>query len=318
MSGSDVKILILGYSSIARRRILPALQTLGIRQVDIASFTNSQSTEFPEGMNVRILDDYSIALSEGRADLVYISTENGSHARWAREALERGYNVVVDKPAFTTYEDTLRLMELARNRKCFLAEANVYPYHPRIQAAKDAFEEVNSRPTCMSVIFSFPPLDSGNFRYHKNLGGGAILDLGPYAVSSGRVFFGEEPEEIFPVIRERGREVEISFSVLATYSGGRAMVGHFGFKTGYSNRMELLGPDVTVTMDRVFTPPADLETTLDVQQKNCGRIVSIAPADTFALFIYDVIEGIRMNRHERFAKIMQSDAKVLNKLLMSE
>ncbi len=46
----------------------------------------------------------------------------------------------------------------------------------------------NQIPTHITVDFSFPPLDPENFRYKKDLGGGALNDLGPYAVSAGRVF----------------------------------------------------------------------------------------------------------------------------------
>ena len=115
-------------------------------------------------------------------------------------------------------------------------------------------------------------------------------------------------------IRERGAEVETAFSMLATYSGDRVMVGHFGFNTGYRNRIDILGPGVTATIDRVFTPPADFRSSLEISQHNSSQSLKVAPADVFALFFQEVIQAIEENRYEAYANLMLSDARVLDQL----
>jgi predicted dehydrogenase len=309
-----MKLLLIGYSRIAQRRVLPALAHVNLAHVDVASRTRAGSVTLPAGVSGRVFDDYETALAESRADLVYVSTVNSTHAAWTEQALRHGYHVVVDKPACTSLEDAKRLVDLARRQQRCLAEATVYPYHPQIQAIRLAFSEAHSQPTRLAATLSFPPLPAGNFRYRKALGGGALWDLGPYAVTPGRLFFGAEPEEVFCRITGWGDEVETDFSVLATYGGGRAMVGHFGFHTGYYNRLDVLGPGVTLAVERVFTTAPDLASQVHVNQHDQPRTITIAPADSFACFLRAVVAAIEAGQFEPLAEDMLSDARGLDRL----
>jgi predicted dehydrogenase len=253
-------------------------------------------------------------MSQSKAELVYVSTVNSTHAVWTKEALKRGFHVIVDKPAFISLEDTRQLVDLARRYNRCLAEATVYAYHPQIHLAQNAFARVNSRPRHITATFSFPPLDADNFRYKKKLGGGALWDLGPYAITPGRIFFREEPQEIFCRIGEQGAEVETCFSILAAYSGGRSMVGYFGFNTSYKNKIEILGPHTTVSINRVFTTPANMENTLFINQNNQTTEMKTPPSDSFINFLRVVFRAIETGRHEPLAQNILSDATVLHRL----
>jgi NDP-hexose-3-ketoreductase len=309
-----MKLLLIGYSKIAQRRVLPALVEAGIAHVDVASRSRAAAVTLPKGASGQVFDDYETALAKGEADLVYISTVNSAHAEWAERALQHGYHVIVDKPATTRPDDARRLVELAQQQGRCMAESTVYGYHPQIAAVKQAFAETGSRPTRLTATFSFPPLPADNFRYKAACDGGALWDLGPYAVTPGRIFFGEEPQEIACRITGEGDEVETSFSVLMTYSDDRSMVGHFGFNTGYRNRLEILGPRVTATIDRVFTAPANLTNEVHVNQNNQSKAVTVPPADQFALFFRAVASAIETGQHETLADDLLSDARVIWRL----
>jgi predicted dehydrogenase len=309
-----MKLLLIGYSKIAQRRVLPALVEAGITYVDVASRSRAAAAALPENASGQVFDDYEAALAESAADLVYVSTVNSTHAECAERALQHGYHVIIDKPATTRPEDAYRLVELAQRQERCLAESTVYGYHPQIAAVKQAFAEVGSQPTRLTATFSFPPLPADNFRYKAACDGGALWDLGPYAITPGRIFFGEEPKEIACRITSKGDEVETSFSVLMTYSEGRSMVGHFGFNTGYRNRLDILGPRVTATIDRVFTAPANLANEVHVNQNNQPKTVTVPPADQFALFLRAVVSAIEANQHETLAEDLLSDAQVMWRL----
>lgn len=308
-----MKLLLIGYSRIAQKRVLPALAEASITGVDVASRTQAAEVALPDGIAGRVFGDYETALSESDADLVYVSTVNSTHAEWAEQALRRGLHVVVDKPACTSLDDAERLLDLAQRNNLCLAESTVYGYHPQIEVARQAFAEVGSHPTKITATFSFPPLPAENFRYRAILDGGALWDLGPYAVTPGRLFFGTEPEVVCRVT-EWGDEVETAFSVLATYGDGRSTVGHFGFNTGYRNRLDILGPHVTVTIDRVFTTPPDLANKLHVNQRNRPKVITVPPADQFALFLRAVVTAIETGKHESLAEDLLTDARALHRL----
>ena len=85
-----MKLLLIGCSRIARKRVLPALAEIGIGEVDVATRTRAAEVVLPDGLAGRVFDDYDAALAESGADLVYVSTVNATHAEWAEQALERG------------------------------------------------------------------------------------------------------------------------------------------------------------------------------------------------------------------------------------
>lgn len=313
-------ILFIGYSRIVQKRVLPALvHVSSIKRIDIASRSSTSNIFLPDSCEGEVFDNYDIALSESRADIVYISTVNSEHARWAEKALNRGFHVIVDKPAFTSFETATRLVKLAQGSNLCLAEATVYAFHPQIQLAKDIFSKANSKPSRLTALLSFPPLNPEDFRYRKDLGGGALWDTGPYAVSVGRLFFESEPEEVFCKILSRGGkdDVDISFSVLATYPDGKSMVGHFGFTTEYINQLNLLGPDVSMTMDRIFTTTPELENEIRVRQRNETLTVKAPKADSFSIFIQRIIDAVQTGKHKELSDNLLLDASVLHRLRLA-
>lgn len=311
-----MRVLLAGYSSIAQKRVLPALAKLGIRDIDLAS-RSATNASWPEGTKGSFYADYGEGIRKSSADLVYISTTNDLHATLAELSLREGRHTVVDKPAFLRLEEAERLIEMAARRKLCLAEATVYPFHPQVEAVRKVFAESDSRPERLSAVFSFPPLPADNFRYRAELGGGALWDLGPYAVTPGRVFFGERPEEIVCRITHRQHGVDTAFSVLMIYSGGRSFTGQYGYTTGYRNTLEVLGPQVAVTMERAFTTLPDAPATLRVTQGARQKTIEAEAADTFASFLKEVGDSIAQGDMQRWPAALREDALVLDELRRS-
>lgn len=305
-----MRILILGDSAIARKRLLPALATLSeVTSVEVASRSAFGAA----------FSDYESALAKSDAELVYVSLVNSSHALWAERALDTGRHVVVDKPAFLDREQAERLVELSRTRGLCLAEATVYTRHPQIAAIRDLFGPSEGAPRSIVATFSFPPLDADNFRYRKALGGGALYDLGPYAVSPGRLFWGDRPTEVeCRILSTSGPDdVETSFSILMTYPEGRALVGQFGFASAYRNRLSLLGNHRCVDVDRVFTTPESLENELRVSQGGEVSAVKTPAADSFALFMREVLAKIATRDLESLRAELLEDALLLERMRRS-
>jgi NDP-hexose-3-ketoreductase len=311
-----MKVLLIGYSSISKRRVIPALLSLGAESVDVASLSKS-AWEWSSYLPLRMFRDYDQALDQTDAQAVYVSTVNSQHARWARKALQSGFHVIVDKPAFLSVAETQELIELAhRNQRC-LAEATVYVCHPSISTARKAFEQAGSSPTHLLAVFSYPPVSFDNYRNFAESGGGALWDLGPYAITPGRLFFGVAPSDIIGRRLSENDEVETSFSMMALYPGGRSCTGSFGFTTGYLNRLDIVGPGIVVTIDRAFTPLPDSTTELTIRESDKVRSIQVPPADSFALFFEDFFHAVASRNYGDFRNCMLADAIALDRLRMS-
>lgn len=311
-----MKLLVLGASNIFARRVLPNLPGLGVMGLDIVS-RSGRRPDIPAGLPVSWHDDPVDALAASPAEAVYVTTENSRHAALALAALASGRHVVVDKPAFLELADAQRAVNLAVKKNLVLAEATVWADHPRPDAVLDAFAQAGSVPTRIAVVFSFPPLPVGNFRLRAACGGGALFDLGAYAVSPGRVFFGAEPDHVSCQILSREEEIETAFVCQMTYSGGKSFSGTFGFDTGYLNRLDILGPALAASMDRAFTPPPTASLPLACNTPTGQTVRNIEPADAFARFFRRAFDDMAASKSQPLAEALLADARTLSRLRKS-
>jgi NDP-hexose-3-ketoreductase len=302
-----MNILVLGYSTIFRNRMLVALEkTSGIQYIDIASRT--RQLEPATSPKIRtVYTSYEEALKQSDAEIVYVSVRNHEHVAIAKQALLHDKHVVVDKPAALSSLDARMLIELAGSKNKCIAEALVYQYHPQIEMTKELFHNAGILPSHVSVNFTIPGLNGENFRYDALSGGGAIYDMAAYAMGIGRNWFDTPLLDCVGFKKSDGHGVETAFSLSLAYGGNGTLSGFFGFETEYMNAVTVFGKGMSVHIDRVFTPPAELENTLHVKSGNQSRTERAEKGDTFQLFMEDVLGGIQKNDIERFgAKLLEN------------
>jgi NDP-hexose-3-ketoreductase len=314
-----VKILIVGYSSVVKRRVLQALLLLPqVERVDIASRHGVQADDLPANWDGNLYSDYTLALERSQADLVYISLINSLHEEWIMAALRSGRHVVVDKPALLSLAATERLMDMTDHAGLCLAEAVVFADHPQFDTIRGLIDESGGINRLMAVL-SFPPLPTSNFRHYPEFGGGALLDLGPYAAASSRLFFKDAPQEVLCRILSSNlrTNVDTAFMITARYPGGGGFVGHFGFDTEYQNCIIVLGPQISLSVNRVFTTPFDLQSRILVSRQNVQSTVTCSAVDMFGLFFARVIRAIEAKAWEPFIRDMHQDAKFRERMRIS-
>lgn len=312
--------LIIGFSSIVQRRVLPVLVSLPeIDRISIASRRPLPIDVIPPKKRWKVYHGYSNAISKCEPCLAYISLQNSMHAEWANCALDAGFHVIVDKPSVTDIADAKKLVEIADYKGLCLAEANVWHYHPLTQAIKKVVDKKENPPLLLSATFSSPSLAPENFRYNPDMGGGILLDRGPYAVSCWRVFFGGPPKEIVcrVVSFDKKGEVDISFNVMMVYPGGSVLQGFFSLEAEYRNTLSIISSSYCLDVDRIFTPPADYNGIINVRRNNQIETIPVPAGDTFALFIKDVLNSIHDGSFTRFSRILLEDAQILHNLIIS-
>ena len=95
-----MKILILGYSDLSKRKIIPTLKK-NFKNIRISISSNSKS----KIDNIEWYNNYEEALKKSKADIVYISTHNSKHYFWAKKSLNYNYHVIIDKPITLNHEN---------------------------------------------------------------------------------------------------------------------------------------------------------------------------------------------------------------------
>jgi NDP-hexose-3-ketoreductase len=304
-----MRLLILGYSSIVERRVIPAAaKVAAIDEISIASKSRPQPNGWPKAG--RFFGDYEAALRESDADIVYLSLPNAMHEHWVMTALAVGKHVIVDKPAMITLQASERAVEEARRHNRVVAEATVFGYHCQFETLADFIAE-NGPLNCVDVQFIIPPLPIANFRNHRELGGGCLLDMGPYAAGAMRILGGGPPSHIAALAGGRHPEtgVDMGFSMQARLANGGIFSGDFSFEGEYQNRLLIVARLGSVIIERVFSPPADHRMEWRRRVRNVESVVTFEVADTFARFLESVARAIANGDHEGFHRDLLSDAE---------
>ncbi|MFF5531984.1 hypothetical protein ACFY71_05840 [Streptomyces cinerochromogenes] len=103
-----------------------------------------------------------------------------------------------------------------------------------------------------------PRRPEGDIRYRRDLGGGALYDIGVYPVRAALHLLGDDLEVAGAVLGSGpGREVDTRGGALLGTADGVAVHLTFGLEHAYRSRYELRGNTGRITLDHAFAPPAD-------------------------------------------------------------
>ena len=315
-----ISILFLGYSNLLKTRILPIMESLDIQSVSIAKFSEQKWDDELKKykFSISLYDNYEDALNHFRGNVVYISTVNSAHYQYALLSLEKGFNVIIDKPATLHLNEAIHLTDLAKKKNLLLNEATVYLMHPQFSLIDEVFVENNDSPKLITAHFSMPPFKPDNFRYRKESGGGAILDTAPYAVSLGRHFFNKLPIYVQCIVNERGNDgLDIEYSLIMSYTTGKCLIGHFGFNTEYINQLIIFGSQTNVSLNRVFTIPEYLENTIHITHKNTTSEKYSKAGNNFQLYLEKYFNALNAGYHDDFYADLLYDAQVKEMIINS-
>jgi predicted dehydrogenase len=142
-------------------------------------------------------DSYEALLADPAVDAVYNPLPNGLHGRWTLAALEAGKPVLCEKPFTANAEEAEEVAAAASRHGLTVMEAFHYRYHPLIARILEilrggeigALRRVDTR-MCIPLPFR------KDIRYQLDLAGGAVMDVGCYAIHQARTLAGIEPEVV--------------------------------------------------------------------------------------------------------------------------
>lgn len=141
---------------------------------------------------------YDALLEDPFIDVVYIATPHSHHAELILKSLEHGKHVLSEKAITMNNDQLTQAMKLAKEKKLVLAEAMVIYHMPLYHKLKEIAQS-GSLGKLKMIQVSFGSLkeeDPANRFFNKNLAGGALLDIGIYALSFARFFLTSQPKEI--------------------------------------------------------------------------------------------------------------------------
>lgn len=131
---------------------------------------------------------YTELINDPDVDLIYVATPHSHHLEVTREALEAGKPCLVEKAFMANYRQAKEIVDLARERKVFLAEAIWTRYQPAVQIIRELIAEGRiGKPRLITATLGYSMGDKPRIM-QADLCGGALLDLGVYALNFIRMF----------------------------------------------------------------------------------------------------------------------------------
>lgn len=180
-----IKIAYFGAGQISDRFIIMAGKLKNVENVAIYSKHLENAREKAIKYNIPLyFDDYKKMLNQAKPDAVVITTPHSMHAKHSIYCMKARCHVLVEKPFATNFNDAKKMYETSKKYKKILNGLPFDHYPPYTAALKYIKEKYIGKITSAHSELSFPGPPRFNWYYDKKIaGGGAMLDVGCYALS---------------------------------------------------------------------------------------------------------------------------------------
>ncbi|MCX7100144.1 MAG: Gfo/Idh/MocA family oxidoreductase [Methylobacter sp.] len=210
---------------------------------------------------VNIYDDLDELLADPSIDAIYLPLANHEHAKWTLRAIEQGKHVLCEKPMALTIADINAIEAAAQQNKVTVMEGFMYRFHPqhaRVQEliASGLIGEVRS----VRSSFSFMMRPARLYRLTESVdnGGGAMWDIGCYAIHSARQFFKEPAVAVTAVAKYVESGADIANSGIIDFGDGKYAQFDFSFERARRCEYEIIGTLGGIKCHNVWTMPGDM------------------------------------------------------------
>ncbi len=295
-----MKVLILGYSKIVRKRVLNVLKEKKV-EIFIASKTYKKRIS---GIKKQFRS-YEQALKRCKPTLVYISLPNSEHFYWAKKSLNHKYNTIVDKPITSNEKQLQELIELSKKNRRVLVESTFYNYHFQMKKIIKIHKYYKYKK--IDAAFIIPQPDKKSLLLSKKFQGGVLMDMGPYISSIPRLFNLKSILNKKIRIKKNKKKLIVSIEFLINFKEGKYK-GVFKFGGNYKNQIKISDKDKTSIIQRVFSPPDNENLDFRLRYNKREKILKIKKDNCFKNFFIEVIKNIKKRRYYHYYKRMIDDA----------
>jgi predicted dehydrogenase len=291
---------VLAPARIARRHVVPALHAApSCELVAVAARDAERAQAAASELGAPIAHgSLEALLADGRVDAVYVPLPNHLHAPWTIAAAEAGKHVLCEKPLALTAIDAQRMVDACEDAGVLLMEGFMYRFHPSWQTVRDvlASGRLGELRTVQTWVGFFDD-DPADIRNVASSGGGALYDVGCYAIDVTRMLFGAEPTVVEAVAaRDSTSGVDVLTSAVLGFGAGTATFS-CSTRAARSQHVHVQGTDGHLEIEVPFNVPPDRPNRVFVTDSATGSTETITSpvADVYELeveaFARAVLDG---------------------------
>ena len=254
---------ILGAARV-NERLLPAIvEASNAELVAIASRRAGAAAETlakyaPKVQGVKTYDALEDLLDDASIQAVYIPLANHEHAEWALKAIAAGKHVLIEKPMAIKLADVEAIEAAALKHKVKVMEGFMYRFHPQHQRVKEIVQSgLIGEVMFAKASYSFMMREARMYRLANDTanGGGAMWDIGPYAIHTLRHCFETPPISVTAMAKYAQSGADISTSGVIDFGDGKR--GHFdsSFECSRQSEYSIVGTKGSIKCHTVWQLP---------------------------------------------------------------
>ena len=331
------RIGIICPSEIAFRRFMPAVtKCSGAEYIGVAYasaeewFINSKSVDnsvienekqkalkFKETYGGKVFSSYKELIKSGEVDAVYLPLPPALHYRWAKESLNYGKHIFLEKPSATSFIDTADLINIAKEKNLAVHENYMFVFHSQLTELNDIAKSGKIGDVRLyRIAFGFPQRDRNDFRYNSALGGGALLDCGGYTLKLASMLLGASAKIVYSKLNYTSEfDVDVYGSAAMINDSGVTAQIAFGMDNSYKCELEIWGSKGFLRTGRILTAPDGFEPKAEITVGNETETVKLSADDTFGKSIRYFCECVnnKKTRENNYNKILKQ-AELVNEV----
>ena len=200
----EIKWAVLGTGVIANQ-MAEALQKNGKSIYSVANRTHEKAVQFAKKYNIaKVYDNMNDVFDDPEVDVVYITTPHNTHIEFMKKAINHGKHILVEKSITLNSDELNEALPIYKELKRIIDSGTL------------------GKINLITMNFgSFKEYDMNNRFFNRNLAGGAMLDIGVYALSFIRWFMDSKPTKILSQVKTAPTGVDEQAGLLLMNNEGQ-------------------------------------------------------------------------------------------------
>lgn len=196
---------VLGAAAIATSRTMPAMnEAASATLLALAARDPAKAQAAAESLKIpRVYGSYDALLADPDIDAVYVPLPNQLHFEWAVRAMEAGKHVLCEKPLCLTADHVMQLCAVRDRTGRHIEEGFGFRNHPQWGKFDEILASGVIGPVrAVHATLAKQFLDPADVRNNPAAGGGAMYDLGSYAISACNLVFKRQPKRVVAALEQ--------------------------------------------------------------------------------------------------------------------
>lgn len=265
MAEQQLRWGILGAARV-NDKLMPAIvEASNAKLVAIASRRPGAAAETlqkhaPEEKDAQAMDDPEALMARDDIDAIYLPMANEEHAEWALKAINHGKHVLIEKPMALTVSDIDAIEAAAKANNVTVMEGFMYRFHTQHDYVRELIDSGKiGEVRTVKTAFAFPMKPARLYRINRDIehGGGAMWDIGPYAVHTARHWFDQEPVAATAMAKLNEHGADVSLSGIFDFEDGRYAHFEMSFEHCRRSEYQILGTKGGILCHAAWQPPTE-------------------------------------------------------------